>query len=193
VDAFREPSATALREAVESFRTNEPWLLCIDQFEHLFTRTQDRTKRDLFIAAVAELAAARLPEGRLVLALRDEFFSYLQEYAHLFPLTDRSLTRIVALDRAVLREVIERPAAERGVAFDPGLVDEIIDEVVGQPGVLPLLQYTLDTLWKREQLDQRRLRRSTYRGIGGVRSAVGERFQKLYAAQDPAGQSAFRA
>src|SRR5262249_26232569 len=120
--------------------------------------------------------------------------SRLADYPDLCRLTDNALVRITGLTRESLREAIERPAAEDGVEFSPGLVDEIVADVEGQPADLPLLQCALDALWKHESLaDRRLLRRSTYRVTGGVRGSLGERFQKLYDAEGAAGKAAVRA
>jgi WD40 repeat protein len=196
VRAIREGSSTALRDAVTALGQGNNWLVCIDQFEQLFTRTRNRARRDNFIAAVADLATARLPRVALVLVLRDEFFPHLQGYPDLCRLTDPAMDRIIALGRDALREVVERPAAEHGVGFAPGLVDEIVGEVEGQPADLPLLQYTLRSLWDKElaatNLDDRLLKRATYRSLEGVRGSLGERFEKLYREEDEEGRAAFR-
>jgi hypothetical protein len=49
-----------------------------------------------------------------------------------------------------LRLAIEQPAAQHGVVFEEGLVEEIINNVQGQAGYLPLLQYTLNLVWETE-------------------------------------------
>ena len=41
-----------------------------------------------------------------------------------------------------LRTAIEEPANAVGLKFDPGIVDDIIREVVNEPAALPLLQFT---------------------------------------------------
>jgi WD40 repeat protein len=197
VRAVRSGSNTALRDALTALCPDDPWLLCIDQFEHLFTRTRKPDRRDNFIAAVVDLAQTRRPDVSVVLVLRDEFFAPLRDYVDLFPMTDAALSRIAGLGRDALREAVERPAAEHGVGFAPGLVDEIVGEVEGQPADLPLLQYTLRRLWDKEvsanPLGDRLLKRSTYRGLGGVRASLGERFETLYDAEDGDGKAAFRA
>ena len=48
------------------------------------------------------------------------------------------------------REIIEKPAVERALYFEPpGLVNELIKEVVQMPGALPLLSFTLSQLYFR--------------------------------------------
>jgi WD40 repeat protein len=173
-------SRTALRDAVMTFGQGEPWLLFIDQFEQVFTRTTDKKKRADFLDAIVDLAKSEHPSVCLVLAMRDDFFPQLREFPELFPLTDKHCFRVAALNRAALQEVIERPAAEHGVTFQPGLVDNIIEAVDRQPGALPLLQYTLDALWKADDLSDHLLNGTTYRDLGGVTGSLGRRLQALY-------------
>ena len=50
-----------------------------------------------------------------------------------------------------LRRAIETPAQLSGSDIEPGLVDQLSQEVADQPGALPLLQYALDELWKKSR------------------------------------------
>jgi hypothetical protein len=84
-----------------------------------------------------------------------------------------------------LRLAIEQPAAQHGVVFQQGLVEEIIKDVQGQAGSLPLLQYTLSLLWEKEQkedgLADRTLNTKSYRELHGVRGALQKRADQIYA------------
>ncbi len=186
------PSRTALRDAVKTLGQGEPWLIFVDQFEQIFTRTTDQKKRADFLDAIADLAKSEHPNVCLVLAMRDDFFPQLRDYPELFPLTDKHCFRVAALSRAALQEVIERPAAENGVTFQPGLVGNIIDAIDRQPGALPLLQYALDALWKADDLSERLLNETTYTALGGVTGSLGRRLQEMYDHQDLAGKDHFR-
>lgn len=74
------------------------------------------------------------------------------------------------LVRDELREVIERPAEAAGGRFETGLVEELLGQVVGQPGALPLLQYVLWALWQRRECET--LTWAAYRDVGGVEGAL---------------------
>jgi hypothetical protein len=63
---------------------------------------------------------------------------------------------VPAMTRGELREAIEKPAEARVMFFQPPeLVEQLIDEVAGMPGALPLLSFTLSELYlkylKRQQ------------------------------------------
>ncbi len=192
VREVRQPSPTALRDACNSFQQGEPWLFFVDQFEQVFTRTNDKQKRADFLNSITGLAKANDSNVCLVLAMRDDFFPQLRDYPELFPITDNHFFRVATLDRKALEEVIQRPAAEHGVTFQPGLVDDIIDAIKGQPGALPLLQYALNALWEHDDLADRMLNQSTYNDLGGVTGSLGRRFEQLYNQQDDAGKNEFR-
>lgn len=177
-------STTTIQDALTTFANGGPLLLFVDQFEQIFTRTTDETSRRRFIESITTLAMAENLHICLILAMRDDFFPQLRDYPALYQITDKNIFRVTALDNESLHEVIERPAAEHGVAFEPNLVNDIVNEVAGQPGALPLLQYTLDRLWKAEDLSGRVLHKSTYDGLGGVMGAVGKRCRDLYERQD---------
>ena len=64
------------------------------------------------------------------------------------------------MTRDELRVAIDRPAEMQGAAFEPGLVERILDDVGEEPGNLPLLEFALTLLWERQTrrlADPRRL------------------------------------
>ena len=58
--------------------------------------------------------------------------------------------------------------AARGVAFEPALLAELLADVIGEPGALPIFQYALTELFDRREGD--RLTVEPYRAMGGVRA-----------------------
>ncbi len=80
-----------------------------------------------------------------------------------------------------LREVIEKPAALPDVrlTFEGDLVGDLLFEVQGQVGALPLLQFTLDQLFQWRSGSQLTL--SAYRELGGVKGALTRQAEETYA------------
>ncbi len=105
--------------------------------------TADEVRR-LFIDSLVEATADLRSRVRVVLTLRADFYDH--------PLGDELFgphRRETSLALAVpappqLREAIERPAASAGVVFEEGLTDQLLGDVAGQPGSLPLLQFALE-------------------------------------------------
>ena len=77
------------------------------------------------------------------------------------------------------RRAIEQPALHAGVRIEPALVDELVSEVLGEPGALPLLSTALLELWERR--DGRTIRAGEHAATGGVRGAVARLAEETYA------------
>ena len=81
-----------------------------------------------------------------------------------------------------LREAVEGPARQAGLLIEPGLVDLLVREVEGDPGALPLLSHALLETWKRREGST--LTVAGYRASGGIRGAVAQSAERLYARVD---------
>jgi len=158
-------------------------LLVIDQFEELFTLTRDDQVRDRFLQALVTLADDERANVRLVVTLRADLFDRPLLYpafgdllkAGTFPLTTPTSDR--------LAEAIIGPAAAVGVSWEPGVVDQIIEDVADEPGTLPLLQYALTDVFAARRSDQ--LTHQDYRVAGGVLGALGTRADEIYESLEP--------
>ncbi|MBC1193059.1 PD40 domain-containing protein [Microcystis aeruginosa CS-558/01A06] len=168
-------------------QADDYWFILIDQFEELFTTTES-SKRDVFIKSLVQLVKALNKAGdrsvKLVATMRADFLDRLSPYPDLIKITDKHRPMIAEMQLDELRLAIEQPAAHHGVVFETGLVKQIIDDVQGQAGYLPLLQYTLNLLWETEVQNQgiedRTLNISNYRKLGGVRGALQQHVEQIY-------------
>jgi hypothetical protein len=183
-----EGKADSLTHVVNRVKPSEDFcFIFIDQFEELFTIAQ-ADKRDRFINSLVQLVEALTKTGnrsvKIVATMRADFLDRLSPYSTLIEATDKHRPMIAEMQRDELRLAIEQPAAHHGVVFETGLVEEIIKDVQGQAGYLPLLQYTLDLLWETEKetgsLQDRTLNISTYRRLGGVRGALQKHVDRIY-------------
>ena len=183
-----EGKADTLTQVVNRVKPSEDFcFIFIDQFEELFTIAQ-ADKRDRFIDSLMQLIKALTKTGnrsvKIVATMRADFLDRLSPYSTLIKATDKHRPMIAEMQRDELRLAIEQPAAHHGVVFETGLVEEIIKDVQGQAGYLPLLQYTLDLLWETEKetgsLQDRTLNISTYRRLGGVRGALQKHVDQIY-------------
>ncbi|WP_193199074.1 ATP-binding protein [Nostoc sp. MG11] len=161
------------------------WFILIDQFEELFTTTQPQ-KCAQFIASLAKLSKNNPPGVKIVATMRADFLDKLSPYPQFVKATEKHRPLIAEMQADELRLAIEQPAAHHGVVFETGLVGEIIKDIQGQAGYLPLLQYTLNLLWETEvtnnSIQDRTLNTSTYRQLGGVRGALQQRVDAIYEA-----------
>ena len=172
-------------------KDEERWLFFIDQFEQLFTICTDLEKRKNFIEGIVQVAKKGISSVRIILAMRSDFLEHFSFYPTLGVLANQNnIHLVIEMYPDELRQAIEQPAAKRGVVFEKGLVEQIIKEVEGQRGYLPLLQYTLNLLWETEcrifgsggrpHIEDRTLNKSTYGALEGVRGALQKRVDAIY-------------
>ena len=180
----REVKADTLIQVVKRLKQPDSyWFIFIDQFEELFTTTPE-DKATEFINGLLKLASAKIANVKIVATMRADFLDKLSPYPKLVKATKNHRPMIAEMQPDELRMAIEQPAARHGVVFETGLVDEIIKDVQGQAGYLPLLQYTLNILWEEEvksgSINDRTLNISSYRDVGGVRGALQKRVDSIY-------------
>ncbi|MEV0504022.1 WD40 repeat domain-containing protein [Streptomyces spectabilis] len=159
-------------------------LLVIDQFEEVFTLCQDTEERDVFLTRVADLARAPHQGFRLLIAVRSDFYAHCSEHPALAAAlrTSRQLP-IGPPGEAELRQIVAGPARQLGVELDPELLSALVSEATGRPGALPLLSHVLRQTWLRRRGQQLRL--GDYEASGGLRDAVAQTAEALYAAAEP--------
>ncbi|WP_414586087.1 eIF2A-related protein [Scytonema sp. PCC 10023] len=179
VDTLTEVMNRLRQKQLDSY-----WFIFIDQFEELFT-TSKADKRDKFIAGLVKLSKTKEHSVKIMATMRADFLNELDRYSELEKVTRKYRPMITAMEPDELRLAIEQPAAHYGVKFETGLVEEIIKDIQGQAGYLPLLQYTLNLLWETEVKtgnlkDRRQLNKSTYRQLGGVRGALQQHIDSIY-------------
>jgi WD40 repeat protein/DNA-binding SARP family transcriptional activator len=165
-------------------------LLVIDQFEEVFTLAADSGERDHLLELLTAAVAGPRSRVRVVVALRADFYDRPLMVPGFSELVRQRTEVVVPLTAEELARAVASPAKGVGVAYEPGLVAEIVADVVEQPGALPLLQYALTQLFERRT--DRTLTREAYRAIGGVPGALGRRAEDLYAALDGEGQALAR-
>ena len=175
----------ALAQVVRQLKDKDAeWLIFIDQFEELFTRCNNLEQRKNFIQSIAQIAASGDRSVKIVLAMRADFLGELNPYPQFGKIVQRQIYLVNEMPADELELAIKGPAAKHGVRFEPGLAKEIISDVQGQAGSLPLMQYTLDRLWQYEvqldNLEDRTLNTQNYQALGKVRGALKQHVNEIY-------------
>jgi WD40 repeat protein len=152
-------------------------LLVIDQWEEVYTLCHDVEERTRFIDLVLEAADRRALT--VVLTLRGDFYGRALEHRGLADVLESGVISLGPMLRPELELAIGGPAERAGLAFEPGLVDRICDDVEEEPGNLPLLEFVLTALW--EERRGRWLVHAAYERMGELRGAIAERAESLYA------------
>lgn len=178
----------SLMEACLVFKQRYPGcraLLVLDQMEELITSGLSLPERTRLLDELARFA--ELPDNpvHLVLTLRSDFETHFA-VSSLSSLWIRSRFKNPPMNRAELREIIVEPAHARVMEIEPDeLIDELVEEVADTPGALPLLSFTLSSMyvrsWRRDP-DGRRMTREDYVSVGGVQGALSSRASEIYAA-----------
>lgn len=150
-------------------------VLVVDQCEEAVALCDDAAEQARFFAALA----AHAEEAPLVVALRADRLTDVSRDAPFARLVERGLFLLTAMDGPDLRAAIEGPAHQAGVLLEPGLVDLLVRDVEGEPGALPLLSHALRKTW--EAREGRTLTVAGYRQTGGIRGAVAQTAEEVYA------------
>ncbi len=156
-------------------------VLLVDQFEELFTQTTAEEERQHFIGLLVR--AMTEPQGAVIviLTLRADLYDRPISYPALGRLIVQRQVLVWPMEVQELRAVIKRPAVLPDVqlSFEGNLVGDLLFEVQGQVGALPLLQFTLEQLFERR--NGYTLTLQAYHEIGGVRGALAKHAESTYA------------
>jgi Trypsin-like peptidase domain len=177
--------ATAIHDvaaAIETEQAERRLLLIADQFEELFTLCTDDAERIAFADVIHEIASTHRDPApvRMVATLRADFSGYVSGDPILGPAFHGRWLDLPAMDRYQIAEAITRPAAELGVRFETGLSESILATMLRGTGLLPLMEFALDQLWRRQA--GRCLRVQDYEAIGGLEGALAKHADDMLAA-----------
>ncbi len=153
-------------------------VVIVDQFEEVFTLCGDDRVRTAFVDNLVALAQAPGARHVVILTLRTDFEGQVARLTAFQPLFEKALVRVTPLNAAEIREAIEGPANLVGLKFEEGMVEALINDVLGEPAALPLLQFTLLKLW--EARDRNRVTWTAYRRLGGGRQALSNSADAFY-------------
>ncbi len=157
---------------------SEKLLLVIDQFEELVTLCHPKEK-DNFLAWLEKILTDKSGKIRIIITLRSDFKS--QFSSQLFDEKRPNVAQFTVpmMTQDEYREIIEKPATEKVLYFEPPeLVDDLINEVVQMPGALPLLSFTLSQLYLRccdrwqNGEENRAMTLEDYQALGGVMGSL---------------------
>lgn len=169
-------------------------LLAIDQFEELYTLCPQPELRHRFMDALLATVQPG-PDGAagrctLLVTLRADFMGQALAHRSLADALQAGALLLGPMTPEELRAAIERPAELQGAAFEPGLVDRILDNVGQEPGALPLLEFALTLLWEHHASGW--LTHTAYEEIGQVEGALSRYAEQVFGALDETGRTQAR-
>ncbi len=166
----------------------ESWVV-VDQFEEVFTLCRERAERDRFLDL---LLAARAPGSRLrvLIAVRSDFYARCAEHPRLAEALHGSGLLVRPMTADELREAVIGPAQAAGLIVERTLTARIVEDVLDEPGGLPMLSHALLETWRRRK--GRMLTLAAYEAAGGVRGAIAASAEEAYGELSPAQAHAAR-
>lgn len=132
------------------------------------------------------------PRGhRVLLTVREEFRAQVSGLQGLSTwLTPAAWYQINPMPYEALKAAVEEPARAVGLQFQPGVTDDLVRRVLGQPAALPLLQYALGRLWAMR--DRNRITHEVYARLGDPLQALMRSADEFYAPLAPQTQKEVR-
>lgn len=155
-------------------RTDEaqqPIVICIDQFEELFTLAP-ASQRAKFIEALSAMTDPAHSSVRLVIAVRADFYAACAAIPWLAERITVNQVLVGPMTDAELRRAITEPARRAGIHMERGLVDAVISEAGEEVGALPLVAHALVETWMRRKGNTMTL--EGFRAAGGVAGAISQ-------------------
>ncbi|OKH43241.1 hypothetical protein NIES2101_31120 [Calothrix sp. HK-06] len=167
---------------IEQNHPNYRVLLIVDQFEEIYTLCSDEKIRRSFLdtlLAATQYFSDNPPLSHILVAtMRTDFLGNTLSYPPFADVLRSADIKIRSMKRSELVQVIEKPAHSLEVSFEAGLVERILNDVENQPGNLPLLEFALTELWKRQTGKQ--ITHAAYEAIGEVQGALASYADKKY-------------
>lgn len=179
----------ALLRVLPADETTELVLL-IDQFEEVFTLVEDEAVRTSFLAALVTAVLDPRSRLRLIITLRADFTDRPLQYVDFGEFLRQRSEFVLPLTPDELEQVIVQPVEKLGMQLEPKLLATIIHDVGDQPGILPLLQYTMTELFEERQ--GATLTLQAYQESGGVAGSLARRADEIYEGLDGNGRHAAR-
>jgi len=179
--AFRQKNLV-LRDVIARIlekNSSNRLLLVADQFEELYTLCQNDSERQEFLKQLLETVKPTT-NLTLILTLRADFLGHALSHRPLADALQNADLKLGSMNRKELQDAIEKPAGLLGVKIQPGLTKRILNAVEEKPGYLPLLEFTLDQLWKKQKNGE--LTHQGYEEIGEVEMALADYAEKKYLA-----------
>jgi tetratricopeptide (TPR) repeat protein len=167
--------------------------LVVDQLEELLSLTTE--SRDALLGMIDALA--RSGQVWVIATLRSDLYAELQANPLVLKLKESGGTYdLLPPGGPEMREIIEGPARASGLVLEQhnerGL-SELLEKAALQPGALPLLEFTLQSLFERRDTASKTLLLSVYDELGGLEGAIAREAERLVASLPPPLQAALPA
>ena len=152
-----------------------PAVLVIDQFEELFTLADPDTVTR-FSELVANAVADQGSPLRVVTTLRADYYDRPLSISSLARVFSDSVVSVKPMTAQEIERAVVEPARAAGVDVEPALLAQLVADMDGEPGALPIFQFTLFDLFERTSST---LTLTQYQELGGLQGALTFRADEL--------------
>ncbi len=191
LETFTKELQVLINKNENGFEGNGKYCLYIDQFEESYTfrepTPEEKNKFDRFMHFLTREIDNRSGNFKLIVSIR-------HDYAHEF---DRNISQWRSFKKLLrypnqdeIFDIIVGPAYDRGVRFQPAdLPETIAADAINTSYFLPLLSFTMETLYKKDVLDhldkqadyrQLTLTDKGYRKVGEIVKCLQNEFTCVY-------------
>lgn len=150
-------------------------ILIVDQFEELFTQSEPG-QRDAVFAMLAELPGFRTARLHVIATMRADYLPDLFAHQALYDIAKAGIDLRVMTEEQ-LRAAIQRPLQAShpvaGKRFQDALLNKLAEDAAEDAAYLPLLQVSLEDLWRTGIL--------TVDRYGNLTDAIRKRADEIYA------------
>ena len=161
-------------------------LLVVDQFEEIFRyrkQTQNVNDADAFVNLLLASAQSQQSEVPIyvVITMRSDFIGDCALFTGLPEAINDSQFLTPRLTRDQYRSAIVEPALVAGGQLDDALVNQLLNDLRGEPDQLPVLQHALMRMWTLagDNVLKRALTLDDYKEVGGLAGALSKHCDEI--------------
>ena len=161
-------------------------LLVVDQFEEIFRyrkQTQNVNDADAFVNLLLASAQSRQSDVPIyvVITMRSDFLGDCALFTGLPEAINDSQFLTPRLTRDQYRSAIVEPALVAGGQLDDALVNQLLNDLRGEPDQLPVLQHALMRMWTLagDNVLKRALTLDDYKAVGGLAGALSKHCDEI--------------
>jgi WD40 repeat protein len=170
-------------------KSDEKVLIVIDQFEELFTHTQDETtnssfeKTSEFVSLLENAIRQTSVEIYILIVIRSEYISECSNIQGLTKLINDSNYLVPQMTRGNYKNVFENSFLSAGTRINPNLVVAVLDDISDLTDPLPVLQHLMMRIysyWLSRGDTGKPVELSDYVAVGTIGSALSRHADEAY-------------
>ncbi len=148
--------------------SNQVNIIIIDQFEELFTLS-DPIQRDALLAILEQLDSVTETRTHIICTLRVDYLPALFDHKQLFDIA-KSGTDLRAMSPDELKQAMQQPVSHLYPTkqLEPDLLNTLVTQTAVDATYLPLLQVTIEQLWRAGQLTIAAYHRNYQQDLGAA-------------------------